>query len=71
MVIHCYVCICLKLEEEDRESLEHNWNVNSKMVIHADIISYKYQIKSNMKNAGKWHVVTTDGEKMSFTTGTL
>lgn len=41
------------------------------MVIHADIISYKYQIKSNMKNAGKWHVVTTDGEKMSFTTGTL
>lgn len=45
MGICTLVCVyCWNLEEEGRENLECNWNVSSKMVTHADIISYKYQI---------------------------
>lgn len=32
------VCMCWKLEGEGGEGLGHNWNVNLRMAIYADII---------------------------------
>lgn len=35
------VYVSSKLEEEGRQSLDHNWDINLKIVIHANIICYK------------------------------